>query len=671
MAALDVVVIVLLSIAGVLFLTLQSWLAATVVRRVVGVPIGWPRSIAVGFVMSAAMGLSVQYLFRAGTDQNPNGLNVAPTVAMLFLILAVGWIFALGVAALVFFEAAFPTGTLPSFSQIFTGWKARRRRARRYAFVISIAVRHGLGARLRGFGHDDGFAQDAKTARALRNALNEAGVAFIKMGQMLSTRQDLLPEVYIRELESLQTKASPEPWDAIEQALRERLGQPLEDIFSHVNPVPLASASVAQVHQATLLDGTEVVLKVQRPGALDQVTLDTDIILRLSRWLNKTTPWGKSLGVHALARGFADSLAEELDYRIELDNMRSIEHSLAQSGKFAVTVPHAYPELSGERLLVMDRLPGRPVSSAGTLLTGLDAGERSALAATLLGATLQQIITDGVFHADLHAGNIFITPTGTLGLLDFGAVGRLDPATQTALGMMLYAIDKNDSAGATDALIELLDRPDDLNERALERSLGQLLTRLRTGFGPGGSQKMFGELFALVIAHKFAVPPQIGAAFRALAAVEGTLLVIDPSLDLVAAARTEGARIMNEKVKIGSVKDEFEQRAMQLLPLLNRLPRRINKISEDLEQGRFSMNVRVLGHSSDRRFLTGLFQQLIVAILAGSAVIGAIMLITGNEGPLLTGDIHLYGFIGFALLFGGFVLGMRALMLVFRNGAED
>ncbi|WP_253901584.1 AarF/ABC1/UbiB kinase family protein [Arthrobacter sp. PAMC 25486] len=671
MGFLDVALIVLLGIAGLLFLALQSWLAATVVRRVVGVPIGWPRSIAVGFVMSGAMALTVQYLFRAGTDANPTGLDVSPMVALLLLVLAVCWTFALGVGALVFLEAAFPTGTLPGFSQIFTGWKARRRRTRRYADVISIAVRHGLGSRLRGFGRDEGFGQDAKTARALRNALNEAGVTFIKLGQMLSPRRDLLPEVFIRELESLQSNAAPEPWEAIQLAITESLGRPLAEVFSQVDPVPLAAASVAQVHQATLLDGSDVVLKVQRPGALDQVTLDTDIILRLARWLNTTTPWGKSLGVLTLARGFADSLEEELDYRVELDNMRSIEASLAHSGTFAVAVPHAHHELSSERLLVMDRLPGRPVSSAGALLTSLSAGERRALAETLLGATLEQIISDGVFHADLHAGNIFITPEGTLGLLDFGSVGRLDPATQTALGMMLYAIDKNDAAGATDALIELLDRPEDLDERALERSLGQLLTRFRPGFGPGGSQRMFGDLFALVIAHKFAVPAQIGAAFRALAAVEGTLLVIDPSMDLVAAARSEGSRLMDGKLKIGNLKGEFEQRMMQLLPLVNRLPRRLNKITEDLEHGRFSMRVRVLDHPSDRRFLTGLFQQLIVAVLAGSAVLGAILLITSNEGPLLTGDIHLYGFFGFVLLFGGFVLGMRALMLVFKRNAGD
>lgn len=671
MAALDVLLIVLLSIAAVLFLALQSWLAATVVRRVVGVPIGWPRSIAVGFVMSAAMALTVQYLFRAGTDANPTGLDVSPMVALLLLVLAVCWIFALGVGALVFIEAAFPTGTLPSFTQLFTGWKARRRRTRRYADVVSIAVRHGLGSRLRGFGRDDGFGQDAKTARALRSALDEAGVTFIKLGQMLSTRRDLLPEAFIRELELLQSDASPEPWEAIESAIEKSLGRPLPEVFSHVSTVPLAAASVAQVHQATLLDGSDVVLKVQRPDALNQVTLDTDIILRLARWLNTTTPWGKSLGVLALARGFADSLEEELDYRVELDNMRSIEASLAHSGKFSVAVPHAHQDLSSERLLVMDKLPGRPVSSAGTLLTGLSDGERKALAETLLGATLEQIISDGIFHADLHPGNIFITPEGTLGLLDFGSVGRLDPATQNSLGMMLYAIDKHDAAGATDALIELLDRPEDLDERALERSLGQLLTRFRTGFGPGGSQKMFGDLFGLVIAHQFAVPAQIGAAFRALAAVEGTLLVIDPAMDLVAAARSEGSRLMSGKLKFGSVKEEFEHRMISLLPLVNRLPRRINKITDDLEHGRFSMNVRVLNDPSDRRFLTSLFQQLIVAVLAGSAVLGAILLITNNGGPALIEGIHLYGFIGFVLLFGGFVLGMRALMLVFKSTSDE
>ena len=669
MEALDIGGFVLLSTASLVFLVLQSWLAATVVRRVVGVPTGWPRTIFVGLVMSAGMAVTVQYLYRAGTGDNHGGLEVAPGVAALFTALAIGWIFALGVGALVMVEAAFPTGSLPSPQSLFFGWKSRRRRARRYAQVLSIATRHGLGSQLRGFGGDSP-GRAVKTARALRESLAEAGVTFVKLGQMLSTRRDILPAAFIRELETLQTQVTPEPWSVIEPAIADRLGRPIGEVFASIDPHPLAAASVAQVHEATLLDGTEVIVKVQRPKALNQVSQDLDIILRLAAWLNKTTVWGKNLGVNALARGFADSLEEELDYRIELDNMTSIEHSLRRSGRFDVTVPHGYPELSGERLLVMDKLPGQPVAQADALLEELSSAERTRLATTLLGATLQQIIGEGTFHADLHSGNIFITPEGSLGLLDFGAVDRLDPGTQTSLGLMLYSIDQNDSAGATDALIELLGRPDGLDDREVERAVGALLLRYGGGGRSAQGQKLFDDLFTLVLAHRFSVPAPISAAFRAMASVEGALLTIDPSFDVVTVARQEGNRLVRSKLKGTKITEELQRRVLQLLPMMDRMPRRINKITEDLEHGRFSMNMRVLENPSDRRFLTSLFQQLIVAVLAGAAVVGAIMLITSSEGPMLTTDIRLYSFFGFFLLFGGFVLSMRSLMLVFRRGVD-
>ncbi|WP_166973783.1 ABC1 kinase family protein [Brevibacterium atlanticum] len=666
MGALDVGGYVLVSLAALVFLFLQSWFAATVVRRVVGVPTGWPRTLAVGLAMSALVAVTVQYLYRAGTGQNSTGLDVSPGVALLFTVLALGWIFALGVGALVMLEAAFPTGSLPGPQSLFFGWKSRRRRTRRYAQVVSIAVRHGLGSQLRGFGGDSP-GREVKTARALKESLAEAGVTFVKLGQMLSTRRDILPPVFVRELETLQTQVTPEPWSVIEPAIEERLGRPIGEVFARIDSTPLAAASVAQVHEATLLNGTEVIVKVQRPKALNQVTQDLDIILRLAAWQNKTTSWGRDLGVRSLAAGFATTLEEELDYRIELDNMASIEASLKRSGKFEVTVPHGYPELSGERLLVMDRLPGQPVSRAGALLADLSVAERSRLATTLLGATLEQIIGDGIFHADLHAGNIFITPEGKLGLLDFGAVGRLDPGTQTSLGLMLYSIDQNDSAGATDALIELLGRPDGLDDREVERAVGALLLRYGGGTRAAQGQKLFDDLFNLVLSHRFSVPAPISAAFRAMASVEGALLTIDPGFDVVAVSRREGNRLVRSKLKGTKFTDEFQRRMLQLMPMIDRMPRRINKITEDLEQGRFSMNMRVLENPSDRSFLTSLFQQLIVAVLAGAAVVGAIMLITSDEGPLLTKDIHLYSFFGFVLLFGGFVLSMRSLMLVFRR----
>src|SRR6185312_14564674 len=414
-------------ILGAVFLALQAWIVAGVSRRVLGVPVGWPRSIAVGLLMSAGLGFVVRYLFRAAYVSDQTQLQVSPPVALMFAALALIWVFALGVALLMVLEITFPTGTLPSPVRLFTGWRTRRANSARYFQVMRIAVRHGLLAQARGLNRRHDKAREDQTARALREALNEAGVTFVKLGQMLSARRDLLSEPYVRELSRLQTQANPEPWPVIEAALAESLGRSPQEAFASIEHEPLASASVAQVHRAALHDGTRVVLKVQRPSALKQVERDRAIVVQIAGWLERSAPWARRLGVSTLARGFSDSLAEELDYRTEAENMQAIAASLAG---FEVTVPQVHAAFSGRRLLVMDELDGQPVGSAGPALSQWGPDRRRVLAGELLGATLHQISGNGVFHADLHPGNIFITREGGLALLDFGAVGRLDPSSQ-------------------------------------------------------------------------------------------------------------------------------------------------------------------------------------------------------------------------------------------------
>ena len=661
-----------LLVASALIVLVLAWLLAMIVRRVLGVPVGWPRSIAVGVLMIVSFGAMAQYLATSADLGGVDGsaLKVPAAVVLMFLTLAVVWVFALGVAILVGLEVAVPTGSLPKLSSFFRGWRARRQRTRRYAEVIGIAVRHGLGSQLRGLNRNWRHENEEETALHLRLALNEAGVTFVKLGQMLSTRRDLLSEPYIRELSKLQTHAEPEPWSAIEPAIRTYLGRDLNEVFAWVNPEPLASASVAQVHEGSLLSGQVVVLKVQRPVALRQVRRDMDIVLRMAHWLDRSAPWARTIGVKGLAEGFAASLREELNYHVELENMRSVDASLAEAGIADVHVPHAYEEFSGSRLLVMDKLEGRPISHARGILSGMSEERRHEVATKLLSATLTQIVDSGVFHADLHPGNIFLRNDGGIGLLDFGSVGRLDPSTRHSLGTLLYAVEKDDSVSATDALIELLDRPEELNERALERGVGQLLTRYRTGFGGLGSRSMFTVLLNLLVQHGFAVPPQIAAAFRALAALEGTLGQVSPGFDVVAAARAEGKRMMAHQFRPGNLKDQFESRALQLLPLLERMPRRLNKLTEDLEQGRFSMNIRMLADNRDRHFLDTLVQQVVVALLASAATLGAIILIASDTGPMLTDNVRMHAFFGYTLLFAGFVLSLRAVALVFRRHPE-
>lgn len=658
-------VVLVLAVSAVLVV-----LMATVARRILDVPVGWPRSILVSLVVVNALGSMIFYVGREARliDPGRTGADaiIAPLpVALMFFTLATFWVFALGVATLVVLEAIAPTGTLPSPLRMLSHLKARRRSAQRYAHVVAIVAKHGLGGFLKNRRPVEGIRTDAGTARALKGALNEAGPTYVKLGQMLSTRRDLLSDAFLKELSTLQTDAAPEPWARMEAVIVRSLGVPLAEVFELVEREPLASASVAQVHRGRLHDGTEVVLKIRRPGAAAQVKADLEIILRMARWLDRATSWGRALGVTGLAAGFAASLQEELDYTVELENMRNVQAALAP--KSTLRIPHAYAEYSSPRLLVMQTLPGLPVGREAELLSRFTPEQRHDIAATLLAEVLHQIVGSGVFHADLHPGNVLIDEDGALGLTDFGSVGRLDAGSRQALGLFLYAMEKSDSLTAADALIELLGRPEYLDEREFERRLGHVLLRYRAGQGAGGPAGMFGALFRLVLNHGFSIQPEIAASFRALASLEGTLRLLSTEVDMVEVARIQGRQIFGAELRPGRIKDTLETQLISYLPILQRLPRRLNKITEDLEQGRFTVSIRALAHPEDKSFITGIIQQIVVAIIAGSATLGAIVLLTSDSGPMMTETVRLYAFFGYCLLFVGFVLALRSLVLVFRK----
>ena len=294
----------------------------------------------------------------------------------------------------------------------------------------------------------------------------------------------------------------------------------------------------------------------------------------------------------------------------------------------------------------------------------MDVADRRALADQLLRAVLHQVMVGGVFHADLHPGNVILESTGQLGMFDFGAVGRLDDQARDAVTTLLLAIDRGSGVSATDALIDLMDPPAaPVDERRLERDVGQLLIRFR-----GGTQNtagMFAALFGLVTRYGFGVPTQIAWLFRTLAALEGTLRLIDPEFDLVQAARRQGTSLMDTSPE--SLRDQLSADLVGLLPTLRRLPRRLNKITADFQQGRTTLNVRLLGDPDDRSFLLNLTQQMIIAVLASAATISAIILLTATGGPQLSPTIGLYAIFGYCLLFVGCVLALRALILIFRR----
>jgi ubiquinone biosynthesis protein len=560
----------------------------------------------------------------------------------------------LAMAILVTWQAFIPAGTVPPPATWPRRLRSRAARSRRYWQIVRIFTRCGVRPLGRG-------PRSVSLARSLTEALDRSGAVFVKFGQALSTRRDLLPSEFTSELGRLQDRVSPLPWAQIERVLSEELGG--TSMFAEIDTDPLASASIAQVHAATLRTGERVVVKVLRPGVTSLVERDLDIILRLARRTQARVGWAQAIGVVQLSEGFAAALREELDFRLEAGNLAAVHAANgATVGSDGIVIPRAHHDLSTRRVLVMERLDGQALSKA----TPADC-DRERLARALLDSLLRQIAVDGVFHADPHPGNILLLDDGRLGLIDFGAVGRLDAGLRAALQRLMLAIERRDPVAMTDALLEVTARPDDLDEQALERSVGALLVRhLASGRPPDAT--MFADLFRLVTRHELAVPAEFMATFRALSTLEGGLTLLAPGFDIVAEAERFGQAQLAGRLRPASLKDAAADEIVALLPMLRRLPRRVDRIAAAVEGGRLNVNVRVLADERDRKTITGWIQLGVLTVLAATAGGMAVALLALKGGPAMTPTISLYQFLAYCLLVVCALLALRVLAAVFRTG---
>ena len=549
-------------------------------------------------------------------------------------------------------EVIMPSGALPSPLRWPALLRDRASRTGRYGEILRILSRH----RLLPPGIPGDAAERREHARELRLALEEAGVAFVKMGQVLSTRPEIVTPEYILELTRLQEQAEPLPSDVVRQAFEESTGVPLEEAFEHFDDEPLASASIAQVHRARLHGGREVAVKIQRPGIAPVVERDLDIARRIALSVEKASPDGGTLGAVDLVDGFAANLREELDFTREARNLAAIAEGLARHDDGVVVPWHS--DLSTREVLIMEELPGRTLATEG-FLQALPVDERREIADRLFRSLLNQILVDGIFHADPHPGNIMILPDGTVALIDLGSVGRLTKDDRQGLMHLLHAVQVQDAEMLTDAILQVVDRSDNLAVDRLQRALGAFMTA-RTGPGARADMEMFGSLTRLLARFDLRVPPNLAGAFRAIATVEGTLRALDPEFDVMA----EGTRFADEHLGsitnpldfIEAVKDE----AMKALPQLRALPRQLSLIAGDLEHGRTTVNIRAFSDSGDRRFLTFLINELVIAAVGITLAIVATVLVV--FGPHVTLQV-LGGVIGAIAA----ILIQRVLYVAFRK----
>ena len=634
-------------------------------QRLLGLSVGVLRALIAGLLGFAVAALLGQALRAAQPGHEVAFLSVALgvplIVAMIFLVAA---------------EALVPTGTGPGPVEVVRGTRRAIARSRRYSQISRVAVRHGLGPYLRGrrLRRADAASGRAALAASLRRALEEGGVTFTKLGQLLSTRRDLLPEEFISELGQLQDRAEPAPWEQVEEVIVQSLGVPAAQVFAELDPVPAASASIAQVYKARLRRGdgsdAEVAVKVQRPGIRATVEQDLDIVQRIAAKLESRTRWARTYGLVALSQGFAAAMREELDFRVEARNMTAVAASWpaqqrAVGGSVPVTLPALYDQLSSEHVLVIGWLDGVSLRKAGPLIDdrGLD---RAELTRALMRSMVYQLTEGGVFHADPHPGNIMLLADDRLALLDFGSVGRLDAQLRSGLQNLLLAIGRGDPAALRDALLDLTTYPDELDEQQLERALGQFMA-IHLGGGTAPSTEMFTDLFRLGFRFELTIPAEVGTVLRALATMEGTLTLVEPGFDLVVEARQYAAAHVTGQLSPRAVQKTAAEELMALLPVLRRLPRRADRITGAMEQGRFSVNVRLFADERDRRVVTDLTHRFLLTLLGAATGIGAVLLIGAPGGPEITPTVSLFQVIGYNLLIVASILVLRVLFAIFRS----
>ena len=565
-------------------------------------------------------------------------------------------------------ELLVPRGSIPPV----LGWWAALRRfvrqSRRSTEIMGNLVRHGfnpLSPGTRKALQNPTRQQGAE----LRTALEESGVTFVKLGQVLSTRTDLLPPEITRELADLQQQVKPAPWEEIRGVLQRELEAPVEMVFGHIDPEPLAAASIGQVHRAALRNGRPVVVKVQRPGIQDIVEQDLEIAQRLSGMLERRTAWGRDLGATQLARSFAADLLEELDFSLEAKNMTDLRAALERHPEQErLVVPGYEPSLSTSRVLVMEELTGRTLSDP-EVLASLSRSEREHLARQLFNSILRQITVDGIFHADPHPGNIMLLEDGRMALLDCGSVGRIDRNMQAGLQQLIMGVEYADPQLFTDALLDTLGRPENINENRLRRVLGQFMVARLRSEGPIDST-LLNELMLILTQQGLNIPGSLSTALRSLGVVQGTLSCLDPDFDLIGEARKIATRQLQEELLPHNLRRTLEQELVTVLPLLRRLPRHVDQIANAVEEGRLSMNIRMFADKRDRVVVWQIMNQALLTLLGTVLAIASVLLMTSRGGPQLTQSFTLYQVIGFNVGLLSAILIFRVLLVIFKRDME-
>jgi ubiquinone biosynthesis protein len=463
--------------------------------------------------------------------------------------------------------------------------------------ITTIAARHGFADlldragvfRLIGRREQVEQAPDtraASAARRFRRMLEDLGPTFVKLGQVLSTRADLLPSEFVAELRLLQDSVTPIPLDAVRAQIQAGLGRSPEEAFARIEQEPLAAASIAQVHRATTLEGEPVVVKVQRPGIQAQISSDLHVLRALAKLLEAVV---EETGIYSpvgIVEEFDRAIREELDFVHEAENVHAFEET--HRARKGIRIPRVLDELSSGTVLTLEFFGGVRLLEAQ-----LSPERRTELAHVVLDTAFRQLFEDGLFHADPHPGNFLLLTDGDIGLIDFGLVGRLTRQMREQLVILIVAVAVKDS----DSVARLLYRigaPDARANIAAFRSdidgvLGRHLPRT---LGEVNARRLLSDLLDLAVKYRIRVPREYALLSRASISMEGILRQLSPDLDIVGVALPYAKELLKGRYDVGDLQGGLLRALLRFQGLAADLPTQLSQILLDLETGRFNVHVR-------------------------------------------------------------------------------
>lgn len=495
----------------------------------------------------------------------------------------------------------------------------------------------------------------------LRRALEELGPTFVKAGQILSSRSGLMPPEFTEELARLQDEVAPLPFETIEAVLEQELQRPWRQVFSEIDRDPIGSASIGQVHRATLLTDEPVVIKVQRPGVAATISTDLHILGRLAALLESQVEETRVWQPQALVKQLKRDLAREIDFTVEAGNLQRFTEQFRQEPDFHV--PKVWTVLSTPRLLVMEYIQGQKLTPFLDDVSNRPIRKR--LADRLGDLTLKQIFVHGFFHADPHPGNLFILPGPTLCFIDFGRMGFLSREQRENFGRLVMAVADRDEETATRALVDLAESGSGQDSVRLETDMADFIHRnFNVPMAQFSFTRVAKELLALTSRHRLFVPPDFVSMLNAFGQMEGTVRSLNPEHDLMVQAKPFLRDLRLQKLRPRRLLRVLLGGSDEVASLFRTLPRDLKALVGKLKEGEARITMLHDGLEPLRLSLDQVTNRIAFAIVLAALIMANALIIHARMPPLWHG-IPVVGLIGFFLTA---VLGLWLLVSILRHG---